>query len=92
MNRKIKEETQSISVIYRGYDKKIQIQVDNLERIISNNKNRLAEILEMTKHTVQNLEYKRRMVALNIPFWREPLLSLWEDPDRGPFMPVASDD
>ncbi len=92
LNRKIKEETESISVIYRGYDKKLLMQVDHLERIARANKTKLAALLETTKLTVQNLEYKRRMVAVNVPLLKEALLTLWEDPDRGQFLPVESSD
>lgn len=89
LNRRIKEETESINVIYRGYDKKLLMQIDGLEKLISINKVKLNELLELTKVTVVNLEYQRRMVAVNRPYLKDAVLSLWADPDRGAFMPVA---
>lgn len=88
LNRKIKEETESVNIIYRGYDKKLLMQVDYLEKIISINKVKLNELIEMTKMTVQNLEYQRRMVAVARPYLKDAVLSLWADPDRGAFLPV----
>ena len=88
LNRKIKEETESISRIYQGYDKKLLMQIDNVEKLISINKVKLDELLQMTKLTVVNLEYQRRMVAVNRPLLKDAVLSLWADPDRGAFMPV----
>lgn len=92
LDRRIKEETESISRIYHGYDKQLLMQVDNLEKAVYLNKNKLAELLEMTKLTVQNLEYQRRMVAVHNPLLKDAVLALWADPDRGSFMPVAARD
>lgn len=89
LNRRIKEETDQISFIYRGYDKKILMQVDNLEKLISINKMKLNQLLEMTKLSVVSLEYQRRMVAVHNPLLKDPVLGLWADPDRGAFMPVV---
>lgn len=88
LNRKLKEETDLIGKLYSGYDRKLLMQVDYLEKVIHINKGKLADLLYMTKMSVQNLEYKRRMAAVNKPLLKEPVLSLWADPDRGSFLPV----
>ena len=66
------------------------MQVDNLEKIIQINKIKVSGLLEMTKISVQNLEYQRRMVAVKNVYLKDPVINLWADPDRGSFMPVIS--
>lgn len=88
LERRIKEETRSVGILYRGYDSNLLGYVTGLEAMIDKNCQGVAELLEFTKFNLQNIEFKRRMVAVNMPHMREPMNSLWADPDRGSFMPV----
>jgi hypothetical protein len=88
LERRIKEETRSVGILYRGYDSNLLSYVTDLEARISKNCQGVAELLELTKFNLQNIEFKRRMVGVNMPNMREPMNSMWSDPDRGSFMPV----
>lgn len=85
---KIKQETRSIGIMYRNYDSNLLNYIDTLEVMVEKNRKGVAALLEQSKLNVQNLEFKRRMVASGVAMLKQPLMSLWADPDRGNFMPV----
>lgn len=88
LERKIKDETSLISRIYRNYDTKIITQIETLDAIVEANKKGILNLLEQSKLQVQNIEFKRRVIAAGNPALKATINSIWADPDRGPFMPV----
>lgn len=88
LNHKLREERKVMTFLLNGIDKNIVDKSKTTQKIVEKNKNSVKELMNDTKLIFRAMEYKRRMVAVQNPSMKTPMMTLWVDPDRGNFHPV----